>query len=126
MNSHTCYTLIIFADVFIEFEKKETLITEGQNISICVLIHSQMDATHKVNISLLNGSKSLNSNIIIGDMNIVPSDDKFIKKCREIVVQNNSAFHNKKTLVFALEVQKEEEVLLGQRISTVYLQDNGQ
>ena len=126
MNSHTCHTLIFFADVFIEFEKKETLITEGQNRSICVLIHSQMDATPKVNISLLNGSKSLNSNIIIGDMNIVLSDDKFKKQCREIVIQNNSVFDDKKTLVFALEVQKEEEVLLGLQTTTIYFQNNGQ
>ena len=126
MNSHTCYTLISFADIFIEFENNETVISVGQTGSICVLIHSQMDAIPKVNISLLNETNSLYPNIIIRDMNIVSSDEKLEKQCREIVVQNNSVFNNKTTLVFALEVQNEEEVLLGQRITTVYVQDDGQ
>ena len=126
MNSHTCYTLIPFVDIFIEFENNETVVSVGQTGSICVLIHSQMDAIPKVNISLLNETNSLYPYIIIRDMNIVSSDEKLDKQCREIVVQNNSVFNNKKTLVFALEVQNEEEVLLGQRITTVYVQDDGQ
>ena len=126
VNFHTYYTLIPFVDIFIEFENNETVVSVGQTGSICVLIHSQMDAIPKVNISLLNETNSLNPNIIIGEMNIVSSDDKLGKQCREIVVQNNSVFNNKTTLVFALEVQNEEEVVLGQRITTIYVQDDGQ
>jgi len=119
-----CFTLI--PDVFIEFDRNETVIFEGQNISLCVLIHSHINTSPNFNVSLLNESKSLNLNITIGEMNSISSDGKLEVRCMEIVVQDDNVLSEDDKLVFALEVQEDDVLQLDQQMASIFIKDNGQ